>query len=267
MPITYLVNETVVEHWTYLDITDSTPLTGMTTPADITFTLHRQSGSTFIASAEAVTFTEIGATGQYYITFTPLQAALYSLHLLELNAAGFQRTQGYVFNVASPGASFAPAFSNAYCSEDDVERWAQIAFGVSSRPTSTQVAAFAESRASELTGIVAPEGLTVTPADFLTVADAVSQDYLRELNAISGAADSLMAKFMQETPSLIEKIPPLLVEYERRVNRFVEYLRKAGTPRNIRTHITAGEVTLPDIASVEDLHPGSGHIIETDEEF
>ena len=62
------VGNEVIRQWTILDF-NSDPLSGMTSPADVTILLFRQSGSTMIAAAEAVAFAETGVTGHYYLTF------------------------------------------------------------------------------------------------------------------------------------------------------------------------------------------------------
>lgn len=261
--LTYVLGDIVIQPWRYLD-GNSDPLTGMVTPTDITFTLLRSSGSVMVASGETVTFTEIGTTGDYHINFTPANLGLYNLRLKELKVGTFQRTASFEYSVLAAGAVFTPTFTNAFCAQSDIERWTQLSFSAGSSPTSTQVAAFAESRASEIQGMVAGAGFTVTPAT--VIADSIEEDMLREANAIAAAADALMAKFMMDTPSgAVEKAVAFLDEYEKRMERFIEYLRTSGTPQSIRTHITSGEVTLPDPVSIEDVAFDIG--IKMDDEF
>ena len=112
-------NEIIAQH-TVLDGA-SNPLTGMLSPADITFSMLRQSGSTMIAAVEAITWTEIGVTGEYYLTFTPLSVGLYSLHLREIDPSTQLRRVRWDFNVLTAGAVFVPNLANAYCSE--VQTW------------------------------------------------------------------------------------------------------------------------------------------------
>lgn len=261
----YSLGETVVLPWTVLD-EDDNPLTGVTSPAGITFTLHRVSAGALVASGETVNWAEVaGSPGHYGISFTPATVGIYTLQLKELAAGSQLRTQAFRdIEVAAAGAVFSGNFDNAYCSQSDVERWAQLSFTISSKPTAAQVAAFAELRASEITGVVASKGFTVTP---LTVeAGSVEEDMLRDANALAAAGDSMLAKYMQESPSRTFKVSNIYDEYRRRLERLVEYLRSQKTPqRSMRTHISSGEVTLPVETPIEDR--GFRDAITMDEEY
>jgi hypothetical protein len=260
-----LVNTIVIQPWTILNTAlPSAPLTGMTAPADVTFYLHREvpGTGTLVAAIETVTLTEIGNTGHYYITWTPENTGIYSLQLQETNAGSLQRWMDFPeFTILPAGAVFTPVFTNAFCSEADVERWSQLDFTATSKPTTNEVAAFAEARASEIMSILIPHGYTGTPTTI--VAGSIEEDLLREANAIGAAADSVIAKFMNEAPNKSEMGEALLTEYNTRMERVVEYVKRSLGAHSVRTHISAGEVTLPSPTVIEDGTFG----ITADEEF
>ena len=257
-----VINQIVVAPWTYVDA-DLTPLTGQTAPANVTLTLMRQSGSTMILAAEAVTWTEIGATGHYYLTFTPLNTGLYRIRVQQLAGALIQ--ESIDVSVFTSGATFAANFTNAYCSESDVERWFGLDVDASSTPTVSQVAAFAEGRASELTTFAALNGFTVTPAT--VTADSEEEDILRELNAIAAAADSLVSKFIQTQPLRTEKAEILIEnEYKPRLEAFGKWLISVKMPGGVvRSHIQSGEVTEFSEAQITDAGiEARGETMETE---
>jgi hypothetical protein len=245
MPV---ANNLILEEWTILSLL-STPLTGMTTPADIAFTLHRQSGSTFIAAAEVITFAEIGATGHYYMAFTPASTGLYVLQLTESNVLTLQRTARFSYEVLSAGAVFTPTFSNAYCAETDVERYAGLAFTASSTVTSTQAAAFAEERATILTSLLAGWGVTISPSS--VVAGSRLEDMLRAANAIGAAVDALIAWFGMTEPGKLEKAATLEALWTRYIGGMVDGKKLEGYLENeakstvslALDHVTSGDTT------------------------
>ncbi len=217
----YVSGNDVVQEWTILD-TSSNPLTGMVKTTDITITLHNQSGSTFIASSETVTMTEIAASaGHYYFVFTPTGTGLYVLQFKEINASTLLRTGRFDFAVVSAGSTFAPAFSNAFCAETDMERWIQQAITSSSSPSSTEAAGFAESRAAVLMSFCAAKGFTVTPST--VTANSRIEDILRDANCIGAALDYTIAQSFRSGPSRTERIPELL-------GRWNEYLGDPAKP-------------------------------------
>ena len=197
-----LTGNVIVQEWTVLDNANA-PLTGVTTPAGITFTLHRQSGATIVSASETISWTEILATGHYYIAFTPQNAGLYVLQLLEIHASSQQRAYRFDFLVYTAGSAFVPSYTEAFCSESDVERWLQQPITSSTRPSSTEAAAFAEGRAAMLMGLTAALGYGVTPT---TVASGSRlEDLLREANAIGAALDFTVAQTFGTGPSKTDR--------------------------------------------------------------
>ncbi len=216
----YVSGNDVVQHWTILD-TSSDPLTGMVKTTDITLNLHNQSGSTMVASSETVTMTEIGSTGHYYFVFTPTGTGLYVLQFKEINASTLLRTGRFDFAVVSAGSTFAPAFSNAFCAETDMERWIQQAITSTSSPSATEAAGFAESRAAVLMSFCAAKGFTVTPST--VTAGGRLEDLLRDANTIGACLDYTIAQSFRQSPSRTERIPELL-------GRWQEYLGDPAKP-------------------------------------
>ena len=207
------VGNIIVEGWTVLDLT-STPLTGMTSPADVTFTLYRQSGSTMVAAAEAVSFTEVGVTGRYYFSFTPLYSGLYIVYGQEIDALTLQRTFEFRYDVRAAGATCAATYANAYCAETDIERWLQTLIDATTSPDDTEAAAFAEARASVLSSLCAGWGYGITPATI--VANTRLEDMLREANAIGAALDYTVAQQFAQRPSKSDRalhLQELWVQY------------------------------------------------------
>jgi len=260
-----LVNTLVIQQWTILNTaTPSAPLSGQTAPADVTTYLLRESVGTMIAALEAVAMVETGVTGHYFFTWTPENTGVYKLQIQELNAASLQRWMIFPdFTILPAGAIFTPVFTNAFCSEADVERWTQLGFTATSTPTTNDVAAFAESRASELISMMASAGVSITPDT--VVADSIEEDMLRDTNAIGAAADAIMAKFMMEAPNRSEKAVLLLEEYDKRVERLMKYVNSTLGAHSVRTHITSGEVTLPTVSNITD--GGLREAIKMDDEF
>src|SRR5262245_8001479 len=222
---------TIRQVWLYLK-NDDTVMTGMASPADIDLVLKRDTGSGTGTAPETVTWTEKGS-GYYDITFTPQGAGLYSLFLKELNALSAQRRWLFAFEVVAAGALFSPSFANAFCAETDVERWTQLAFDSSSKPTSLEVAAFAQARASEIRSVLASVGYVVSPSDS-ALTGTIQQDMLREANAIAAAADAYLAKFIDVEPGKTEKAAALLEEYQTRLTRLSDYAVDALAQSRIR---------------------------------
>jgi hypothetical protein len=240
-------NSTIRQVWKILDV-NGAALTGQTSPANITFLLKRDSGSGTVTASETVSFTELGS-GFYEIAFTPQFGGLYTLFLDEL--VGQQRDWWFVYEVVAAGAVFLPAFANAFCAETDVERWTQLLFDGGSKPTSNQVAALAQARASEMRGMLVAEGWTISPTS--VASGSIEQDMLREANAIGAAADAYLTKFVDVDPGQTAKAKSFLDEYERRLEKLVAYAAKiAGGASFIRSPMTAGEVTLKDELAVTD---------------
>lgn len=173
----------------YLDASDN-PLTGQTSPANITFQLMRDPGTGMVAASETITFAETATAGYYNVSFTPQNSGLYVLFAKEL--AGGQRQQRFDFQINAAGAVFAPSYQNAFCSESDVERWIQASITASTNPSSDQTAAFAESRAAQLQALCSTLNFPVTPST--VTSGSRLEDLLRDANAIGAAQDFLRAQ-------------------------------------------------------------------------
>ena len=205
MARTVVSGNIVLDQWTVRD-GNNDPLTGMLSPADVTLALLRQSAGVMIAAAESVAWAEIGATGQYYFSFTPQNSGFYRLNLREIDAATQLRTYAFDYDVFAAGAAFVATYDNAFCSEADIERWLQQAISASSAPNDTQAAAFAESRAALLMSLCARYGFTATPG---AVTGRI-EDMLREANAIGAAMDYTIAQSFGAMPSKTERAEVLL---------------------------------------------------------
>lgn len=255
------VNNTIRQVWFYMDTAEA-PLTGMVSPTDVALTLKVDAGVGTVTAPEVVGWVERGA-GFYDVEFTPGSPGLYTLFLKELNAGSFQRRYSFVYEVQSAGAAYAPAFASAFCAETDVERWTQLTFDGTSKPTSTEVAGFAQARASEMRSILAAGGWAISPA--AVVSGSIEQDSLREANAIGAAADTLLAKFMDTEPAKTEKAASLLGEYDTRMKRLLDYAKKVLGTLQIRTPMTSGELTLRSETPIEDAGLSTG--IRMDQEW
>jgi len=180
----------------------------MVKTTDIEFTLFRDPSTGAVAASETVSFTESATTGYYTISFTPDNAGLYTLWAKEVNADSYLRNLQFDWSVVSAGSVFAPAFSNAFCAETDLERWMQQAITTSTSPSSTEAAGFAETRAAVLMGMCARLGYTVTPTTVTT--GSRLEDILREANAIGAAMDYTVAQSFKSATSRTQRIPELL---------------------------------------------------------
>jgi hypothetical protein len=262
MPV---IGDTIRELWLYLDQADA-PLGGMTSPADVELKLFVDTGSGFALSADAISWAAVsGQTGQYNITYTPSVSGVYRLQLRELNVNSQGVRWSFPQEVAAAGAVFLPAFANAFCAETDVERWTQLDFDATSKPTTTQVAAFAQARSSEIRSVVASEGWSPVPGQLTPL--SVEEDILRECAAVGAAADAFLAKFMDVDPSQTEKAVALLQEYQRRLQRLVAYAQDiaSSSAGYIATPMTTGEMTLRDETQITD--GGLSLAISMDQEF
>ena len=210
----YVVNNIVVDAWTVLDV-NSLPLTGVTSPAGVTLVLQRQSGAHMITAAETVTWTEVGVTGRYDISFTPLNSGLYVLYGLETHASSMGRTFEFRWYVVTAGAVFSPSFTNAFCALSDIERWTQTGIDSTTQPNDTEAAAFAEARAAVLASLCAKWGFAVTPAT--VTAGSRLEGMLREANAIGAALDYTIAQQFARSPNLSDRA-------ERLQLRWLEYV-------------------------------------------
>ena len=172
----------------------------MVSPTDVTLSLFVDAGSGFAAAGETVTWAPVsGQTGYYDISYAPSGSGLYKLLLQEINASSMGRRWQFTQEVVAAGATFLPSFANAFCSESDVERWLQQSIDVTTSPTDTQTAAFAESRAAVLMTLCASLGYPVTPST--VTAGSRLESLLREANAIGTALDYTAAQILSLQPS------------------------------------------------------------------
>jgi len=267
MPV---VGGTIRQPWVILDA-DGVEVAGMVSPTNVELRLRRDNGTQTVDATETVTLTD-HTGGDYDITFTPVNAELYTLFLRELNPAEpvapitAGRRYWWTYEVLAVGAVYLPAFSNAFCGQSDVERWTQLAFNSTSKPTTTQVAAFAQARAGEIRAAVATEGWTIAPGNVGYDVGSYAEDLLREANAIAAAADAYLAKFVDVDPAQTQKAIALLEEYQRRLERLVGFaVTVAGQSDLIRSPMTEGELTLKSETPVEDT--GLRDAITMDREF
>jgi hypothetical protein len=210
-----LTNNIIVDSWTVLDAND-VPLTGMLSPADVTLTLQRQSGSTMVAASESVAWTEVGVTGRYYFSFTPTNSGLYVLYLTEIDALSAGRQTSFRYDVVAAGAVFSPTYSNAFCAESDIERWIQTSIDATSRPNDTEAAAFAEERAAILMSLCYKQGLVITPST--VTAGSRLEDLLRRANSIGAALDYTVAQQFSYQPSKSDRAVELQVLWDQMVS-------------------------------------------------
>jgi hypothetical protein len=247
------VGNIIVEGWTVFDLAGA-PLTGMTSPAHVTLTLVRQSGSTMVAAAEAITWTEIGVTGRYYFSFTPLYSGLYVVYGLEISALTLCRAFEFRYDVRAAGATFAATYANAYCAETDIERWIQTLIDATTSPDDTEAAAFAESRASVLSSLCSGWGYSVTPATI--TAGSRLEDMLREANAIGAALDYTVAQQFSNRPSTSNRV-------ERFQQLWIDYVGDPGN-KNAKAGFIENEIK-GSLVSLASDHIISGDTVAYDE--
>lgn len=198
----------VLDSWTVRDPAGA-PLTGQVVPTHVILTLRRQSGATMIAATEVIAWAEIGTTGIYYFSFTPLNTGLYLLILDEVGAAtAGRRGIEFRWEVASAGSVSAPSYQNAFCAETDIERWLQQSITGTTQPSDTEATAFAESRAAVLMALCARLGNPVTPPT--VTAGSRLEDLLREANSIGAALDYTIAQTFKTGASKTDRIVTLI---------------------------------------------------------
>ena len=241
--MSYFLGDTVLEPFTIRDLSNQ-PLTGLTSPADVTITLHRQSGTAMIDATETVTFLESASAGTYDLTFVPNQLGLYMLQLLETSVLTGQGSYRWVYSILAAGSVFSPSFVNAFCAETDIERWLQTTIDSTTAPTDTQAAGFAEVRASVLCSLMARWGYSVTPATVTT--GSRLEDMLREANAIGAAIDYTIAQQFSYQPSLSDRVAALQLLWEQYVGTAKEdgflYLEVRGNLASLSTdHVISGD--------------------------
>lgn len=193
------------ELYLYLD-NQGAPAGGMTSPADVTLNLFQDTGAGFaLVGGNAGTGITVswaavsGSTGYYTVSYTPTSNGAFVLEVIEINASASGARWKFPQEVTASGAVFVPSYSNAFCSEGDIERWLQQPITSSSKPTDTETAAFAENRATMLMSLCARLGFTVTPST--VTSGSRLQDLLREANAIGAAMDYTIAQSFGTGPS------------------------------------------------------------------
>lgn len=251
-----VAGNTVLEAWTVLDLA-SAPLTGMTSPADVTIVLMRQSGTTLVAAAETVTFTESATAGRYYMTFTPQNSGLYVLYLAETNVGSLQRTTEFRYDIVSAGSVLSPSYANAFCSESDIERWLSQGISSSTTPSDTVATAFAQARAGILMSLCNRLGYTVTPST--VTASSRMETLLREANAIGAAYDYTLAQAFGTGPSKTERANWLeglwkqyagyTSEFGKPVSGIIEMEIRGGLVSLSTDHIISGDTLAPETST------------------
>lgn len=210
MPAVYTSGNEIVLALIVLD-QNSDPLTGLSagsgaggfTNLDFVVTLSRQSGTGYVTATEVVALAEGTPLGTYAIRFTPQNTGTYLLHVKELDLLSNGYTHDRYLEILTSGSVFVPSLSECFCSEADIERWLQQPLTSTTKPSSTEAAAFAESRSAMLQTLCAGLGFTVTPSS--VTAGSRLQDLLREANAIGAAADCVAVQAFGVAPSKTDK--------------------------------------------------------------
>jgi hypothetical protein len=243
--------------WTVLDPTGTTPVGGLTSPADVALTLLYDNGTTIAAAAESVSWAATSVTGTYVVAFTPNTSGRYILSLQELNAGTMQRQYRFSdIEVLSAGAVFIPSYASAFCSEADIERWVQTSIDSNSDPNDSETAGFAEARASLLQSMCLARGTSVTP---MTVTNGSRiQDILREANAIGAALDYTIAQTFAVSPSKTDRIGTLQAMWEQytgtaKADGYLQIEIKAAGPGLATDYIVSGDTQPADAQTVQDI--------------
>jgi hypothetical protein len=258
--------------WTILNLNNN-PLTGMGSPADITFTLFRDTGSSLVLATETVSFVETATAGNYQVSFTPQNSGLYTLQLLELNANSLQRAFRQDFLVQAAGSVFAPSYANAFCAETDIERRLGLQISGSTSPTDVETTGYAEARASYLIAVSARLGFTVTPAT--VTPGSPQEDILREADAVGSAVDYLVAQGKFASPlepgkvGALQSIWEQLVGYYNNSGKWIDgaltTVIRASLASLTSSHVISGDTTArSDEGSPQDIGFEGGGIRMTD---
>ena len=253
-----VAGNTVEEFWTVLD-GNSNPLTGMTSPADVTLALLRFSGGAVVAASETVTWTESATVaGRYGIRFTPQNTGVHYLSLKELNASSLQRTTEFRYDIVSAGSVLSPSYANAFCSESDIERWLAQGISASTTPSDTVATAFAQARAGILMSLCNRLGYAVTPST--VTASSRLETLLREANAIGAAFDYTVAQSFGTSPSRTgraEWLEGLWNQYAGSMNPdgkavpgIIEMEIRGGLASLSTDHILSGDTNAPADADI-----------------
>lgn len=209
-----VANNLIIENLRVLSAADdSLTVSGLSTTPGVDFqiSLQRQSGSSAVAASETVTIAEVATTGHYIFAFTPQNNGMYWLDVKELDALTLGRALRFPYEVLPAGAVFTPSFTNAFCSQADVERYSGLHFTNATQITSAQVAGFAEEGGAALMSRCSYLGFPVTVASL----DPTSRlaDILRAANATWAAWRVVIAWYAQIEPSQNDKAKDLLASY------------------------------------------------------
>lgn len=219
--------------------------------ANISSVLKRYPNSTTETSAsETVVIVEIGATGTYYVTYTPTNAQVYRL---KLSSSTNFREAWFEDSVSDTPATTTA--TDSYASESDVVTYAQMGDYTSSTvPTETQVLVMLADRASEIyarLSTIMGSDVTGPPSysqaiDSSTDAGAALARATRRANAIGAAIDAVYAAGAGDSPGASARMDILITMYDLAVVSLIDpataYL---GYPSRSETHLTAGDVTVP----------------------
>lgn len=216
-------------------------------------TFNRYTTTTETAATESVTISEIGSTGSYIVRYTPENAELYRLQILE-SSLGFDT---WFEDQVSDAPSEATA-ANAYCTEANVVGHVQSGdFTVSTIPTEVNVLRFMEDRAAMIYGWLVevmgeaapgPSGYDLT-IDTSTDRGKALFRQCRLANSLSAAADVMDAMGMGDEPVRAERVSEML-QAAMDLKPVIQALATtaAGTDR-ARTHYDEGRVTKTPVTS------------------
>lgn len=221
--------------------------------------------STRAAASESVTIAEIGSSGDYAITYTPLLSGTYKLLVDESSLAIEYYWEDIVTDTPS-----AAVDSNSYCSEADVVAFVQMGdYTANTTPTETQVLTFMQMRAAEIYGWLREVmGSSATgPSAYDTSIDTSTDKGLalsrvcKLANAVGAAMDALEAAGSTEAPARTERVAELGQMYASLKPEVQASSRQYVGSGNIgSTHISIGEVSEESRDSVEE----QGFIFDAD---
>jgi len=217
--------------------------------ANMTAVLERYpSGTSQVTASESVALAEVGATGAYTATYTPVLAQTYILAISESTTFQEARWEDIVSDVAS-----AATANNAYCAEADVVAFAQMGdYTASTIPTEAQVLGFMEMRAGEIynrltktmgSSAPGPTGYSTT-IDTSTDPGLALSKVTKLANAIGAAMDAVEASGAGESPARSERVSELAAMYVAVMGSLADVARAyIGYGSFARNHFTEGRVT------------------------
>lgn len=217
-------------------------------------------GSVFVEASESVSFDGeiiVGSiNGRYGFSFTPLSAGTYVLHVINTAASTDPVVGEFEFTAMSSGAAFSASYSDAFCSEADVEDQVGLTFDASSIPNSTQVAGYSRLIAAELQGILIQAGLTVTPdggsdpIDTTGVLGSTFRDLMRYANAVGAGFHAADTAYSGVAPERSSKATDLEDLYSELKDLVVDMGEKYNDDGLIKTPYTdEDEIDQPTVAS------------------